>query len=170
MKAFSTIAALTLLSFAAPAVAAPRCIERADAEDLITFVLPSLVEIAGATCAATLPAGSPLAPGSDLAARYRSEAEAAWPGAKTAVGRITDRSLLSLLDDKALRKLLGETVAAKVGKEIRPASCASLDRLMAGLAPLPARNVARVIVALVDLSGRTRGNAVLQLCLAEKAP
>ncbi len=164
MKAFSTIAAVTLFSFAAPAVAAPLCIERADAEDLITFVLPSLVDIAGASCAATLPAGSPLAPGSGLAARYRSEAEAAWRGAKTAVGRITDKSLLSLLDDKALRRLLGETVAAKVGKEIKPASCASIDRLMSGLATLPARNVARVIVALVDLSGRNQQNAPLRLC------
>lgn len=169
MKGFRIAAVLAACTLAMPALAVPLCIERGDAEDLIAFVLPSLVDIAGATCGATLPAGSPLAAGSGLAARYRAEAESAWPGAKSAVGRLTDKSLLALLDDKALRKLLGETVADKIGRQITIASCASIDQLMTGLAPLPARNVARVIVALVDLAGRTKERSPLRLCPADAA-
>lgn len=162
MKALRMTAALAALSLCGPAVAAPLsdalCLQQREAEELVVFALPVLVDVIDTTCGV----GS-------QAANYRSESDAAWPGAKGVFGRVTDNSIMSLLDDKTLREMLNEAVAKAAGKAIKPRSCAAVGRMLTALSPLPARNVARVVVAVIELN-EANLKLPLKLCPAQPRP
>jgi hypothetical protein len=157
------VLAFTMVTFPAAAIAAEAekpCMEPAEAQALVTFILPGAFDALTDQCKATLPADAVLTrSGKALAERYRPEADAAWPIAKMAFSKVTDTSVLKLLDDATLKKLVLAGIAGELPKQVKPKDCVTVDRFVTALEPLPAKNIALLLGALIDLGSREDGRS-----------
>jgi len=152
--ALSAMAATMPASAIAQAAEKP-CIEPAEAQALLTFMLPGAFEALSDQCRTALPADSVLSrSGKVLAARYRPEADAAWPVARQAFGKMSDASIMKLLDDATLKKLVSAGIAGELPKQVKTKDCGTVDRFVAALEPLPAKNVAMLLGALIEVGAR----------------
>jgi hypothetical protein len=160
MKTIWGRAALAAAVLAMPATAIAQaaekpCIEPAEAQALLTFMLPGAFDALSDQCRTALPADAVLSrSGKLLAARYRPEADAAWPMAKQAFGKMSDAAILKLLDDATLKKLVSAGIAGELPKQVKTKDCGTVDRFVAALEPLPARNVAMLLGALIEVGSR----------------
>lgn len=160
MKTIMARVACAALAIAMPTTAIAQaavkpCMEPAEAQAMLTFMLPGAFDALSDQCQASLPADSVLSrSGKLLAARYRPEADAAWPVAKQAFGKMSDAAILKLLDDATLKKLVSAGIAGELSKQVKVRDCATVDRFVAALEPLPARNVAMLLGALIEVGAR----------------
>ena len=171
------VKALLLFAFlAAPVQAQPRpCLTTPEAEALATAALPYVLRQTGVRCAAKLAADSPLRrEDSELLRRYDRAADAAWPAAKAAIVKLSDAAASLLLASDYARPLLGSLVAPMIAARLPVEDCATVDRLVTLLAPLPPRNVAGLAVVAADRARRVRPAAgasnpvaALPLCAVE---
>jgi hypothetical protein len=157
---------------------AQTCVTRAEAHSLVQFVLPELITGIRDKCAAAPGGGGFLkASGATLAQRYKPGSLLAWPKAKPVALRLSgDMSkLLSSLPDDAMKKLAGNYVGGTVTKEFPAENCAPIDRVMEAVAPLPAENMAMLMVTLLDWQGKAAPpvagkQAGLKICSLEPVP
>lgn len=165
-----------LMLLAAVAQPAPRaCLTAPEAEALATAALPYVLRQTGVRCAGKLAADSPLRhDDSELLRRYDRAADAAWPAAKAAIVKLSDATAALLLQSDYARPLLGSLVAPMIASRLPVEDCATVDRLVTLLGPLPPRNVAGLAVIAADRARRIRppagaSNPVasLPLCGAE---
>ncbi|MBX9796416.1 hypothetical protein [Sphingomonas sp.] len=134
------------------------CVTAPEAEAVITSVLPETVDQLGSICAGALPAGAVLRqPPAELMARYRADADAAWPAAQGAVARIAGPQAGALLTGAAARPLVGGLIAPVIVRAVQPADCAAYDRIFTLAQPLPPRNLAGILVAAWTLADSRRG-------------
>ncbi len=166
-----TAAALLLPATAIAQEAAKPCLEPAEAQALLTFMLPGAFDALTDQCRSALPADSVLTmSGKALAARYRPEGEAAWPVAKQAFGKMSDTAMLKILDDATLKKLVSAGIAGGLTKQVKAKDCGTVDRFVAALEPLPAKNVAMLLGALIEVGARGdsqgSGSSPFNICKA----
>jgi hypothetical protein len=160
MKRLVTRAALAaaIVIFPTIAIAAEAeksCMQPAEAQALLTFMLPDAFDALSEQCRTTLPVDAVLTrSGKLLAARYRPESDAAWPLAKSAFAKISDAAVLKLLDDATLKKLVSAGITGELPKQVRPKDCAMVDRFVTALEPLPAKNVAMLLGALIEVGSQ----------------
>ena len=154
----------------APPPAAP-CLTGPEAEAIALVALPEIVRETGTVCADRLPASALVRQaGGPLLARYQAEADRAWPTVRTALGKLTDPGVKPLLQSSYARPLLVTLLVPQLVGQIDPADCATVERLVTLLAPLPPRNLAGVVVTtLAHLKAeKARGRRVevpdLPLC------
>jgi len=165
MKSIMARTALTAITLAIPAnaiaqAAEKKCVEPVEAQAIVTFMLPGAFEALSDQCRATLPEDAVLSrSGKNLADRYRPEADAAWPMARQAFGKMADESMIKLLDDKTLKSLLSAGIASELPKRFKTKDCATVDRFVAALEPLPAKNVAMLLGAFIELGARSDGGS-----------
>jgi hypothetical protein len=136
---------------------AQSCITRAEAHSLVQFVLPNIITGIRDKCAATASGGGFLkTSGTTLAQRYKAGSTLAWPKARPVALRLSgDMSkLLSSMPDDAMKSLAGDYVGGAVTKEFPAENCAPIDRVMEAVAPLPAENMAMLMVTLLDWQGK----------------
>lgn len=155
------------------------CVTAPEAEALITSVLPETIEQLGKSCAAALPSGALLRqPPPQLVARYRAEADAAWPGAQQAVTRLIGTDASPLLSGSIARPLIASLLAPAITRAVRTDECPAYDRIVTLAQPLPPRNLAGLLVAAWQLSDARRprqaaaGNGVrggISICPAPRA-
>jgi hypothetical protein len=133
---------------------------------LVIYALPGLVTTMRQQCLAALPATSTLSQAGPLiAARYQPDSEAAWPDAKTAFVKIAQTPVAGLLGDSVRKALIRTTIEQSVSSQIKPADCPHVDQIINDLHPLPARNLASVIISFVQISEtRAKKNAQLNVC------
>jgi len=178
MRKTWNVAAIAAL-MATPAMAqtqpSPPCLTRDEANALFAFALPEFLNSAHEKCAASLPKTSFLvAQGPQLIARHRAAAANYWPAAKIAFIKMTSKDdskgdgarLLTKVPDDALRTLVVAGLSMAVSDDIKPADCPKADRLIEALAPLPAINLATIIVEIVGLSGSKSKEPPLSICEA----
>lgn len=133
------------------------CVNPAEAESLVTAVLPETVEALSATCAKSLPPAAFLGhPPADLIARYRADADAAWPQAQKTVSRIAGADLAGLLGNNLARPVLASLLAPAISRQVQPGECPAYDRIVALSAPLPPRNLAGLLVAAWQIADARR--------------
>ena len=145
MKIVAALAAIALL--ASPAVAQPRCITGPEAEALTLVAMPDIIRETGSVCAAQLPATSLVRrTSSPLLSRYQVEAERAWPAARAAIVKLSDPAVDALLDSEFARPLLTSLLVPQIVGRIAVRDCGTIDRLVALLEPLPAKNTAGIVV------------------------
>lgn len=145
----AALAALSLLA-GTPAGAQVPCLSAPDAEAIALVALPEIIRDAGRVCA-KLPATSLLRRGNGpFLSKYQAEADRAWPAARAAVAKLSDPSVELLLLSDYARPLLTSLFAPQIAGRIQPADCATLDRLVTLLEPLPARNTAGIVVATLQ--------------------
>jgi hypothetical protein len=165
-----------VLISAQSAEAAQSCLTVAEAQQLVQVALPDVITSVGDKCAAALPKSSFLVANKDgAAARYRKEAEIAWPGAKAAAIKLAGESkFFALLPDSAARSIVTGMVTLGVSEKVKAEQCAAFDRMFGAVAPLPSANIATFIVAVVELQPPPAVKAgqkpLLALCPAMPAP
>jgi len=148
---------------AAQPVATP-CLQPREAEDLVLFVLPSLVDAMRRKCGPMLPAGAILTrSGGEIASRYRTDSDAAWPSARIAFTKISGGQPLSFLSDELNRKIIEEASSAAIVANLKAKDCMVIDRFMGALEPLPARNVAQLVGLFLEI-GESDGKAPMNIC------
>ncbi len=156
------IAALTAVALPTAAIAQGNgaCLTPNEAQSLLSVALPDIVTSMVEKCGPTLPASAYLNRSStDLIARYRTSANASWPAAKRAIGKLAggDTGMLASLPDEALKGFFTAGISTAVAKDIKPDSCSSIDRGIKALAPLPPENTADLIGLLIEMDSKRKG-------------
>lgn len=135
------MARLTLLAAAAALLAAPQvaraaepaCLTAREFTALSTYALPSVID--GTT--------------------------RAWPEARAAFLKLSAARdagaarLFTAMPDDALQQVADAALAGIVSGQVKPASCSSIDRVVALLSPLPAENTAELIALAAGLGAKT---------------
>jgi hypothetical protein len=151
------------------ASAASSCLTPAEAQAIVRVALPDIIGGVSDKCKANL-AGTSfiLQSGPGMIARYRSSANAAWGAAKPAMTKIAgdQASFLANLPDDAVKPLLSALVSGEIGKGIKPEQCGKIDNLMAAVAPLPAENMADLVVAIAGLTAKEGKASKINICEA----
>lgn len=158
-KSFAALAALWTGAFAATAAqaAAPAtvCVSPREAEAVVATVAPDLIRLTASMCAPSLPAGAYLRrPADRLAAKYAVGGDGAWPIARAALGKLLPPDSAQMLQNDFARPLVGSLLAPLLVKDLKPADCASIDRLLSLVDPLPAQNTISLIVTVAELAQR----------------
>ncbi len=136
---------------------------------------PTLISSVAATCAPSLPANALLrARSGQLAAKYAAESDAAWPRAREALRALVGPQGSQLVDSELARPMVTAMVAPMLAKEVKAKDCPNIDRILTLIDPLPAKNTAALVVALLDMSGAAKPKAGrkadLVLCPREARP
>lgn len=149
------------------AQAAQQCLPPREAEALILALAPSLIQQVSTTCAANLPGNAYLRRSSGtLSAKFAGEADAAWPLAREAVKKVVGDDVRELLDTELARPLVTSMVGPMVVKDLKPADCPRVDRVMGLLDPLPAKNTAALLVAILEMAGKDKPGKAPLICTA----
>jgi hypothetical protein len=155
MRRISISAAIALcvgLGSTGAQAAAQQCVTSDEASELMLVLAPEAIKAAGTLCAGTLPSTALLRQtNSPLLARYQAEADAAWPQARSAIGKIGGLDANGLGDSDLMRPLLTAMVLPAITGELKPKDCPAVDHIVTLLAPLPPRNAAELVVAFMQL-------------------
>lgn len=158
----SLLAATTLMIGALAngvALAADTCVPAKQAEGLMLYVAPTLIGTVSATCAPVLPSNALLRSGTArLTAKYAAESASAWPQAREALKLVAGADAAQLLDSDMGKSMVPALIGPLIAQEVKPGDCASINRVMTLIDPLPARNTAALIVTIIDLSGRKKAD------------
>lgn len=162
-RTFATLAAITALTASQAAMAqAEACISEREISHLAIYAVPSLVEGVRGKCGRALSSTGFLATrGDSFAAKYTAMQAETWPGAKAAIakfaaptakGKSADGfAMLAGLPDDAVRPLVDALIAQKIGEEIKPKNCSTIERGMQLLAPFGPRDSGALIGFVVAL-------------------
>lgn len=159
------LALAAALASTAPGIAAaaePPCLTPAEFTSLSNYALPSLIDGTTQRCSPVLPADAFLRrKGADLTTRYASLKSSAWPGAKAAflkvgaTGNGDTANLIRGLPDSSLQPMADAFIAGMVSQRLPTERCATVDRLIGLLSPLPPENTAELIALAVGLGARS---------------
>lgn len=165
MRSLFLIAATIALPGTAMAQSAKACLTTPEAEALITYGLPSAIRAMTTKCTASLPATAALVQsGPIIAGRYQIEADKAWPLARIAFDKLSGFDLTKVLGDPGARGLVDAAFGAGLAEKVKPSDCSKVDRVVNILEPLPARNMAMLITALMEFGGQGKGKPPLSIC------
>lgn len=152
---------LALSPLPATAAASQACLSRAQAKGIAMFILPDTVDALRNKCRAALPTDAYLNR-TDASDRFRKTANEHWPQAKEAFGIIAGGDAITdMIGNDGARKLLLSLITDGIAKDVKPKSCAGVDRLLAALAPLPPANMEMLLDSFFLLGlGNDQGNSV----------
>lgn len=168
LKQASQLTALVLVvpSLATAQVPVKTCVTSDEAQALVTYALPQIVRGLAKQCLQSLPATSALIEAGDvMAAGYQVDANKAWPLAQRAFDKLAGFPISKISGEKGIKTLIEIGVVSQLSSKITPSDCPAIDRALSALQPLPAQNVAVVVTALVQLTGKD-GKMPLTLCPA----
>lgn len=154
---FRTTLALLAFSTSSQAMAATRgnCLELAEAQALVAYVLPDIITGVTAQCRTHLtPSDYLIRASSDLTARYRSLGDANWPMARKAFSKMVDEKTLSLVSDDILKGLLTAGLTSAMQGDIKPDDCPMISQIAEALDPLPPANLSKLVGIILDREGR----------------
>ena len=157
-------AALAMQSAFAQTTSAPNCITPRDAQALISFALPEVINGVVAKCAPLNgPSSFLAASGNALAERYRTASEAAWPLAKPVIRRLagTRAGLIDLPPAESLKAFSAKFASTAVVREIKPELCGDIDRVMRVVAPLPPENMSMLVGIMLEILSRPTAQAAI---------
>lgn len=158
MRKHPIVACLALVALAAtPARAADACVPEVEAEALVLTLAPAAIASAATVCAPALPATAFLRTRTaQLSAKFAVEADRAWPQARAALKRIAGPDSSALLDSDLARPMAGAMFAPLIVKDLKPAHCPRLSKVLGLMEPLPARNAAALLVAGFEIAQTAR--------------
>jgi hypothetical protein len=163
------------LAFAAALLAAvpgiasaaePPCLTPTEFTAIAGYSMPSIINGTAQRCAATLaPSAYLRTSGKNLAERYAGQKAKYWPGAKAALLKLSSGSDSSIsktfrdMPDSSLQPIADGMVEGMISQQIPLNRCATIDRLVGLLAPLPPENTAELIALAVGLGAKTDANS-----------
>ena len=168
MRVMLLILSMTILPGAAIGQSATTCLTSSEAEALVTYGLPSAIRAMTVKCAAVLPATTALVQsGPIIAARYQGDADRAWPVARVAFDKASGFHLTSLLGETGAKGLVDSAFGAGLAEKVKSDDCSKVDRMINILEPLPAKNMAMLITALIEFRSAGKPSKLpLNLCSA----
>lgn len=164
-------ALLTAPGIAAAAESAAPCLTPAEFTSLSSYALPSVITGVAQQCTQTLPGEAYLTrSGSQLAQRYAARKAASWPGAKAAFMKFSGSNaeaaqLFKAMPDESLQPLLDGIITSMIATKLPTTQCATIDRFVSLLAPLPPENTAELIALAAGLGARSGKARVGQFSL-----
>lgn len=154
-------------SAAAQAVQVEKCLSVAQAEALVTYLLPTAVQASRSKCAASLPAtASLLRENSQQLAKYRAASEGAWPQARSAVSVLAGEKLPPEIDDTLLRPIADAMFTQLIGEEIKPKDCSLIAKIYSDLEPMPSSNLASLAISIVQAATKNDEKQDIPICKA----
>lgn len=154
-------------SMAAQATQAEQCLSVAQAEALVTYVLPTLVQTSRNKCSTSLPAtASLLKENSEQLAKYRAASNDAWPKAKGAVSVLAGEKLPPEIDDTLLRPIADAMFSKLISDEIKPKDCSLIDKIYSDLEPMPSSNLASLAVTIMQAATKDDKKQDIPICKA----
>lgn len=163
----SIIAAAALVATTSAAAQAPACIPQREAEALFLALAPAMIGSVAATCATALPPNALLRRSvGPLTAKYAAESDAAWPAAREGLRKLVGPDNAAMVDSELARPMVSAMVAPMLAKAVKPKDCPNIDRILTLADPLPAKNTAGLIVAIIDIAGdkKPRGASPFAVC------
>lgn len=162
MKALPALAlalAGASLPVATMAQEAKPCMSAAEAQGLVTFALPDLIDTVAKSCKPTLaPTAYLTRSGAEMVARYRTTADSSWPVAKAAIVKIAgkDGAMMAALPDEATKALIGAGISTELGKSVKPQSCQMVSDVLEQLSPLPPQNMSNLLGIILQAVGNSQ--------------
>ena len=165
------MALATAALLASPAPAQRACVTTAEAEAFALVAMPQIVRETGRVCSARLPTGSLVRrTAGPFLTKYDAAADAAWPRARAALGKLSLGMADMLLESDFARPVIVSLIVPQLVGRIALTDCGTIDRLVTQLEPLPPRNVATVLVTSLSYlkAQRAKGQRIdapdLPLC------
>ncbi len=125
------------------------CLTDEEALALVITALPDAVISARTRCSPTLPQTSLLTQaGAIVAARWRHDAARVTHDADRAIDKISRLPISSLIGTGGTRQVIQPIISREIGKQLSLGDCDRASETIDALSPLPARNVARILIAL----------------------
>lgn len=175
MKALLSAFLLLAPTTQASTVPAPPCILPAEVEHATLFALPSVLDGLGEMCRPSLPASAYLLTGgAQLSQRVAAQRNVHWDAAKTAILRLAGDDKAAMLNSDTAALLLRDLIRGQAGTKLTRENCATVDRALALLAPLPPENLAGLVSLFAQASmtsdGPTKPPAAGAISVEVKAP
>ena len=159
IKSFATAA--LLVSAQTPA-AQPQCIPAPVAGQMVTSLLPTIIDTLARQCGPHLPAGAFLGERSHaLAERMRAETAAIRGPAVAAILEMTGQDAARAGEDAEQPiRVFAESMAG----DVNPVRCRSASDLIEALAPLPTANFAQAFSAVLAIAAAEGGEDGPPIC------
>lgn len=141
---------LAALAVPTAAVAQTPCLTTAEAESIAIVALPDIIRETGRVCTALPPSSLLRRASGPFITKYQDAADAAWPAARVAITKLSDPSVMMLLQSDYARPLITSLLAPQVVGRVTASDCPTIDRLATLLEPLPPRNTAGIVVATLQ--------------------
>lgn len=167
-RMIAPLVALAALASAQAAQAQQQaCVAPADLSDAVVYALPIAFDAARTTCANRLNRNGFMATKGDAyIAQFRSQQDKAWPGAFRMIKTfMADKAkedaeasdvdigaMMANMPEGALRPFLDALVGQMIAEQIKPDSCAKIERGLELVSPLPTENVGALVAFLVEVS------------------
>lgn len=140
------------------------CLTEEEVSALAVYAAPSIIQGLSMRCSSTLSSNGFLATeGAALADRFAQRQQEAWPTARSAALKLLDKpeqaQLVRQLPEEAVRPLMGAVVGQMAMKHLKTADCATAERGLEILSPLPVESVGGmlgVVLALAPMPGGPR--------------
>jgi hypothetical protein len=142
-----------------------KCVPPAQAEALITYILPKAVKAARSKCSLILPTQAALMEeNSERLTNYQIASEAAWPKAREAVKAIAGEKIPRDIDDTILKPMTDAIFIGMISQEIKSKNCALIDKIYTDLAPMPSTNIASLTVTIIQAAAKDDDKTNLPIC------
>jgi hypothetical protein len=160
---------------AAAQAAEAQCLSSAEVRALATFAMPSVLTGLIDHCVPEVGAGGFMTTqGQSLVANYAARKDAAWPTARKAFFRLagskSDSSeateMMAKMPDAALQPFVEGMIGGMVGSKLKPGQCATADKIMRLLSPLPPENTSELLGTILELAegDKKSGPGGLAIC------
>lgn len=145
------------------------CLTDTEAQSVFLALAPDAIRSVAQKCAPSLPEAATLRGGlAAFAAPYDAAAAAAWPQALPAIAKLAGPDMKGM-DLAAMKPMIGPMIGAMAADQVKPKDCATVERAIALLAPLPPANFAGLIL-LAASSGSKSGKGPFTICPTATAP
>lgn len=151
--------------------AAPKpCLTADEAENLFLAVAPDAYRAVATACTAALPETALLRHFDNAMIQgLQSAADQAWPHAQPGIAKLAGADAAPYLNNDGARALVGSVIGQLAVKKIKPSDCVAVDRILGLLQPLPPRNMAALIVTIIQLTNSGKKHEDFQICPATPA-
>lgn len=163
----SFLATAAMVAAASAQAQAQQCVPQREAEALFLALAPAMIGSVAATCATALPPTALLRRSvGPLTAKYAAEGDAAWPLAKEGLRKLIGPESAAMVDSELARPMVTAMIAPMLAKEVTARDCPNIDRILTLIDPLPAKNTAGLVVAIIEMSGKGKpgGKSPLTIC------
>ena len=180
-RMIAPVIALAALASAQTAQAqAQTCVAPADLSDAVVYAMPIAFDAARTACANRLTrSGFMATQGDAYIVQFRSQQDKAWPGAfrmmktflaeQNKAGKDASSAdigpMIANMPESALRPFLDALVGQMIAEEIKPDSCAKIERGLELLSPLPTDKVGGLVTFLLEVTDTKSAG----LCIAAQA-
>lgn len=168
-----TLAALAVMN--SSAAFAQSCIKEQEVKAMTLYALPTIIAAAQNKCASTLSPKGFMANGAkQLASRYADQKDANWPMARKVLLNMASKSnggmnanmsqFLEQMPPATVKELLDTMLYQKLGEEIQPEKCSTIEHGLEIAAPLEPDETASIFAFVLTLAAPDK----LNICPLDK--